>query len=101
MAAYWSVGSLAPYVLLWPLSGVTVIALGATVSVAAFDVAVFVPPHVFVKTARYWLPLCETLGFVIVRVVLVAPDRSVQFESPLVLTCHLTDAPGLPAPAAV
>ena len=57
-----SVGSLAPYTLLWPPSGVIVTALAATVNVAAFDVAVFVPSHVFVKTARYWLSLCETLG---------------------------------------
>jgi hypothetical protein len=96
-----SVGSLAPYTLLWPLSGVTVTALAATFSVAAFDVAVFVPPQVFEKRARYWLPLCETPGFVIVREVVVAPDTFVQFEPPFVLTCHWTDGPGLPAPAAV
>ena len=52
-----SVGSLAPYTLLWPLSGVIVIALASTFIVAAFDVAVCVPPHVFVKTARDRLPL--------------------------------------------
>jgi hypothetical protein len=60
-----------------------------------------VPEHVFVKTARYLLPLCETLGFVTVRLGLVLPDRSVQFEPPFVLTCHWTDGAGLPAPAAV
>ena len=61
----------------------------------------WVPTHVFVKTTRYWLPLCWTPGFAIVRVVPVSPDRFVQFEPPFVLSCHWTDGAGLPAPAAV
>ena len=78
-----------------------VIGFGATVSVAAFDCAVSVTPHVFVKTARYWLPLCATVGFVRVSVVAVSPFRSFQVAPLFVLTCHLTDGAGLPPPAAV
>ena len=46
---------------------------GLTVSVAALDVAVWVPPQVFVNTARYWFVLSETVGLVIVSVAVVTP----------------------------
>jgi hypothetical protein len=78
-----------------------VIGFAATVNVAAFDVALCAPPQVFVKSARYWLPLCEMPGFAIVSVVPVSPDRFVQFDPLFVLTCHWTDGDGLPPPAAV
>jgi hypothetical protein len=87
--------------LLWPLLGVTVIAFAATVSVAEFDDALWAPPHVFVKSARYWLPLWEMPGFAIVRVVPVSAGRGVQFDPPFVLTCHWTAGAGLPPPAVV
>jgi hypothetical protein len=46
-------------------------------------------PQLFVKTARYLLPLCETEGLVSVRVVLVAPEMSLQVV-PSVPFCHFT-----------
>jgi len=71
-----------------------------TVSVAALVVAVCVPPQLFVKTARYLLPLIDTVGFVSVRVVLVcAGDMSTNPEP--VSTCHLTVGDGEPLAAAV
>jgi hypothetical protein len=66
------------------------------VSVAAL---VFVDPHVFVKTARYWLPLCETDGCVTVSDAFVAPVTLPQVEPESVLSCHWT--PVLPLAAAV
>jgi hypothetical protein len=68
----------------------------AIVSVAAFEVA---EPQVLVKTAWYLFPLDETGGLVKLRVVLVAPGRSLKLVPPFVLTCHCTV--GLPPAAAV
>jgi hypothetical protein len=55
------------------------------VSVAALVVA---DPQALVNTPRYWLPLCDTGGFVRLRVGLVAPGTLVKLEPPFVLTCH-------------
>jgi hypothetical protein len=71
--------------------------LAVTVSVFALLVA---DPQPFVKTARYWLPLAETGGFVRVSVPLVSPDRLVKLPPPFVLTCHWT-AGEVPLAAAV
>jgi hypothetical protein len=68
-----------------------------TVSVAA-DVGSL--PHSVVKTARYWLPLCDETA-VKLSVVPVSPERSLQFDPLLVLTCHWTVGVGVPLAAAV
>ena len=80
---------------------VTVTAAGFTVRVAAVVVAVDVPPHELVNTARYLLPLWATVGAVTVRVVLVAPEISLQMVPPFVLTCHWTVGVGFPLAAAL
>jgi hypothetical protein len=67
------------------------------VKVAAVVVAVL---QLFVNTARYWLPLTETLT-VTFSDVLVAPEMSLKDAPPLVLTCHCTVGAGLPLAAAV
>jgi len=70
-----------------------------TVSVAALDVAVCVPPQVLVKTARYCVPLIATVGALMVYVALVAPP---MLTKPLpVFCCHCTVGDGLPLAAAV
>ncbi len=69
-----------------------------TVSVAVFEVAV-AGEQEFVNTARYWLPLIDTVGLLMVRVVEVAPATLVN--DPPVLTCHCTVGAGLPLAAAV
>src|SRR5262245_31928745 len=67
------------------------------VSVAAVVVAV---PQLFVKTARYLLPL--TAGVTVtVNEVLVSPGMLLKMEPPSVLTCHCTVGAGLPFAAAV
>lgn len=71
--------------------------LAPTVSVFALLVA---DPHPFVKTARYWLPLEETGGFVSDSVPLVAPDRLLKLPPLSELTCHWT-AGEVPLAAAV
>jgi hypothetical protein len=68
-----------------------------TTSVAALLVAF---PQLFEKTARYWLPLCATEGFVTVSVVLDAPLMPVQIPPLLVLICHWTPGAGEPLAAA-
>src|SRR4051812_14176298 len=70
----------------------------ATVRVAALLVAL---PALFVKTARYWLPLCETEGLVSGSGELVAPAMSFQVDPLFVLTCHFTVGAGLPLAAAL
>ena len=56
----------------------------STVRVAALEVAV---PATFVKTARYWYPFWPAAA-VKLRVVDVAPTKSVKVPPPSVLTCH-------------
>jgi hypothetical protein len=74
--------------------------------VAAVEVAV-AGVHVFVNTARYWLPLIATVGLLITNVPVVAPEMLpplLRFEKeppPLVLTCHCTVGAGVPLVAAV
>jgi hypothetical protein len=68
----------------------------AIVSGAAFEIA---EPQVLVKTARYLFPLEETGGLMKLRVVLVAPGRSLKLVPPFVLACHCTVGP--PPAAAV
>jgi hypothetical protein len=68
-----------------------------TVSIAAFEVAV---PAVFVKTARYCLPV-STACAVKLYVVDVAPEMLLHDVPPLVFTCHCTLGVGLPLAAAV
>ena len=76
-----------------------------TVNVAALEVAV-AGVHVLVNMARYWLPLIATVGLLMVKVVLVAPEmlppllRFVKGPPP-VLTCHCGVGVGLPAAEAV
>ena len=78
--------------------------LGFTVNVAAVDVAV-AGTQVFVNTARYWLPLRETVGAVINSVLVVTPLYGAVFErfvnGPPVLICHCTLGAGVPLAAAV
>jgi hypothetical protein len=69
-----------------------------TVNVAAFVVAVL---QVLVKTARYWLPFCESVKLVKLSVVLVAPLTLLQEPPLLVLTCHCTVGDGVPLALAV
>ena len=63
--------------------------------------------HVFVNTARYWNAGVATVGLLIVKVPVVAPEMLpplLRFEKeppPLVLTCHCTVGAGLPLAAAV
>jgi hypothetical protein len=77
-----------------------------TVKLAAADVAVCVPLHVFVKIARYWFVLRETPGFVIVNVPVVTPLYGATFKRfvnapPPILTCHWTVGTGVPLAVAV
>lgn len=74
----------------------TVRFLEATVSDAAL---LLTEAHVFVKTARYWLPLIDTVGFVRLRVALVAPPTFVKPEPES--TCHCTVGAGEPLAAAL
>src|SRR5688572_9411109 len=76
---------------------VTVITGQVTVSVATFVVAV---PHVFVNTARYWLPFWDR-SVVNVSVVVVSPGMSVKLAPASVETCHCTVGVGEPLAAAV
>src|SRR5687767_5492235 len=69
----------------------------STVSVAAVVVAVL---HVFVKTARYCLPLSAVTA-VKLEEVLVAPPMSLKFSPPSIDTCHCTVGVGEPLAAAV
>jgi hypothetical protein len=68
-----------------------------TVSVAAVVASL---PHVFVKTARNLLPVCEEEA-VNDSVVPVAPDTSLQLPPLFVLTCHCISGVGVPLAAAV
>jgi hypothetical protein len=68
-----------------------------TVSVAGVVVAVL---HVLVKSARYWLPLCDA-DAENDRFVDVAPPILFQSDPPLVLTCHCTVGVGEPLAAAL
>jgi hypothetical protein len=76
------------------LEAVTVKPNLLTVNVAPVEFAVCVPLQVLVKTARYWLPLRETVGLLTVRVVVVTPlygavsVSGVHDPPPFVLTCH-------------
>ena len=56
-----------------------------TVSVAADEFTVVLQP---VNWARYLLPLCETVGLLITKDVLVAPPMGLKIVPPSVLTCH-------------
>src|SRR5215813_6829240 len=77
-----------------------VVTVGAvfTVSVAAVVVAL---PHVFVNTARYFVPLRLALVGVMLNVVLVAVGILLNVAPPSVLICHCTVGAGLPFAAAV
>lgn len=70
-----------------------------TARVAGLLVAVQTPR--LVKTARYWYPLMETVVLASVRVVEVAPARSLKPPPSLVETCHCTVGVGLPVAAEV
>jgi hypothetical protein len=72
-----------------------------TVSVAAFELAV---PTLLVNTARYWLPVCDTVAAATVNVPVVLPASVVSLVNvapPSVDTCHWTVGVGLPEAAAV
>ena len=76
---------------------VTVGATAVTVSVAAL---VVVEPTTFVKTARYCLPLSDSVVAGVVYVTLVAPSMFDQFRLSMLL-CHCTVAAGVLLAAAV
>ena len=79
---------------------VVVVSALLTVKLAAVVVAVCVPPHELVNTARYLFPLRDKVGAVTVSVVLVAPGMLLQVVPPSVLTCHCTVGAGSPPAAA-
>ena len=70
---------------------------GTTVSVAA---EVVVLMTVFVNTAWYWFPLCDSVTDGTISVADVAPVIFVN-APPFMLTCHCTVGAGLPLAAAV